>query len=184
MHPLTAVIALVVVMAIFIPSSVVSAQSATGAFNPQTQFQVGSKIGIRSVYGVASPRPQGGYGQSHSWNQSQQNLPTYNASITLDIQITNAISGGGIQFTVQDGVVVVDTSTIAITGGMGQISGIDRITMEGTATSTSSQSINWHMNGLTALVNGTVVAELTGGIPIDENGATTNLVVTYIATID
>ena len=88
------------------------------------------------------------------------------------------------QFTVQDGLIVVGASTIPLTGGAGQISGIDRITMQGTATSTSSQSINWRMNGLAALVNGTLVAELTGGVPVNENGATTNLMITYIATIN
>lgn len=164
-------------------STIVSAQSASGAFNPQTLFAQGSNLVIRSVYGIATARPQGGYGQSHSWNQSQQDLPTYNASITLDIQATSEIGHGGVQFAVQGGVVVVDASTIPITGGIGQISGMDRITVGGTATSTNGPSIDWHMNGLAALVNGSLVAELTGSMPINVNGASTNVIVTYIATI-
>ena len=49
---------------------------------------------------------------------------------------------------------VIDTSTITITDGKGEISNIDRITIEGTATSIDSQSFNWHMEGLTALYKG------------------------------
>jgi hypothetical protein len=164
-------------------STLVLAQSASGSFNPQIQFSQDSRLMIRSVYGIAASRPQGGYGQSHSWNQSQQNLPTYNASVTLDIQVSGEMSGGGIQVTIQGGVIVVDASTIPIIGGAGQISGIDRITMEGTGASTSGQSVNWRMNGLAALVNGSLIAELTGDLPLSENGATTNVFVTYIATI-
>jgi hypothetical protein len=174
---------MIAVTGITTSTSIVSAQSATGSFNPLTQLQVGSRIVIRSVYGIATPRPQGGTGQSHNWNQSQQNLPTYNASITIDLQITGENSNGGIQFTVQGGVMVIDTSTIAITGGKGEMSSIDRVMMEGTATSTSSQSLNWRMNGLAALLNGALISELTGNTSTIINGIPTNVIVTCIATI-
>lgn len=170
-------------MGIATSTAIVSAQSATGSFNPQTQLQTGSTIVIRSVYGIATPRPQGGTGQPHNWNQSQQNLPSYNTSITIDIQITGETSDGGIQFIIQGGVIVVGTSTIVITGGNGEMSSIDRMMMEGTATSTNSQSLNWRMSGLAALLNGALISELTGNAPIIVNGIQTNVIFTCIATI-
>jgi hypothetical protein len=173
----------VLVWIITFSGSVVSAQSASGSFNPQTQFLVGSKITIRSVYGIASPRPQGGSGYTHSWNQSQQNLPTYNASITINLQITGQTSNGGLEFTVQGGVMIVNGSTTGISGGNGQISNVDRIFIEGTATNTGNQSINWHMTGLAALINVAVVAELTGNTSATLNGTPANVIVTCIATI-
>ena len=180
---LVGIMAVVTVMGIIASTGVVSAQSAAGSFNPQTQFQVGSKLIIGSVYGVASPRPQGGYGESHSWNQSQQNLPTYTASVTINLQVTGQDSDGGIQFIVQGGVMVIDGSTIAITGGSGQMSSMDRIFIQGAATSIQSQSINWRINGLAAILNGELICELNGNAPVVINGAPTNLILTYIATI-
>jgi hypothetical protein len=163
----------------------VSAQSATGPFNPQTQFTAGSRITIRSVYGIATfrLRNQTGTGQQPHWNQSQQSLPTYNASLTIDAQFTGDVSNDGVQFTIQGGVIVINTSTIAITGGTGEVSSMDRVVMEGTAASADGQSFNWHMNGLAAAVNGTLISELTGNVHVTLNGAPTNLIVTYIATM-
>jgi hypothetical protein len=186
-HGLALVVVVIAFVGITLSTSVVSAQSTSGSFNPQTQFPTGSKITIRSVYGIATPRPQGGFqggsGYTHNWNQSQQNSPSYNASITIDLQVTSETSNGGLQFTVQGGVMVVNGSIIAISSGSGQISSSDRIFMQGTATSTDSQSINWHMNGLAALLNGAVIAELGGNTSIIVNGAPANVIVTYIATI-
>jgi len=147
----------------------VSAQSASGSFNPQNQFPVGSKIAIRSVYAIATTRPQGsfqdGSGHSHNWTQNQQNSPTYDASMTVDLRVT------------------VDGSTIGISEGSGQVSNVDRIFMQGTATSADSQSINWHMNGLAALLNGAVVAEVSGNTLISVNGAPENVILTCLATL-
>jgi hypothetical protein len=163
----------------------VSAQNATGSFNPQTQFQAGSRMTIRSVYGIATLRlhNQTGTSQQPHWNQTQQNLPTYNASITIDAQLNGDSGNGGVQFTIQGGVIVIDTSTIAITAGSGEVSNIDRIMMEGTAASADGQSFNWHMNGLAAVLNGAIISELTGNVYVTLNGAPANLIVTYIATI-
>jgi hypothetical protein len=162
-----------------------SAQNAAGPFNPQTQFQVGSRMTIRSVYGIATLRlrNQTGTSQRPNWNQTVQNLPTYNASIAIDAQLTGDAGNGGVQFTIQGGVIVIDTSTIAITGGTGEVSNIDRIMMEGAAASADGQSFNWHMNGLAAVVNGALISELTGNVDVTLNGVPANLVVTYIATI-
>jgi len=163
----------------------VAAQNAAGPFNPQTQFQVGSRLTIRSVYGIATLRlrNQTGTSQRPHWNQTVQNLPTYNASITIDAQLTGDAGNGGVQFTIQGGVIVIDTSTIAITGGTGEVSNIDRIMMGGAAASADGQSFNWHMNGLAAVVNGALISEITGNVDVTLNGVPANLVVTYIATI-
>jgi len=163
----------------------VAAQNAAGPFNPQTQFQVGSRLTIRSVYGIATLRlrNQTGTSQRPHWNQTVQNLPTYNASITIDAQLTGDAGNGGVQFTIQGGVIVIDTSTIAITGGTGEVSNIDRIMMGGAAASADGQSFNWHMNGLAAVVNGALISEITGNVNVTLNGVLANLVVTYIATI-
>jgi len=59
---------------------------------------------------------------------------------------------------------VIDTSTIAITGGTGEVSNIDRIMMEGTAASADGQSFNWHLNGLAAVLNGAIISDLTGNV--------------------
>jgi hypothetical protein len=163
----------------------VSAQSATGHFNPQTQFQVGSRITIRSVYGIAALRlrNQTGTTQPPHWNQTQHNLPAYNTSITIDGQVTGETGNGGVQFTIQGGVIVINTSTIVISSGKGEVSSIDRIMMQGTAASADGQSFNWHMDWLAAVFNGALISELTGNVPITLNGAPANLIVTYIATI-
>ena len=175
----------IILMGIASSTVIVSAQSATGSFNPQTQFQIGSRIIFRSVYGIATVRVrnQTGASQPPRWNQAQQNLPTYNASITIDAQVIGDAGNGVIQFTVQGGVIVISTSTIAITGGNGEVSGIDRIFMEGTATSADGQSFNWHMDGLAALFNGALISELTGNASVILGGVPTNLMLTCIATV-
>ena len=140
---------------------------------------------IHSVYGIATIRlhNQTGTSQQPHWNQTQQNLPTYNASITIDTQLNGDAGNGCVQFTIQGGVMVIDTSTIAITGGTGEVSNIDRIMMEGTAASADGQSFNWHLNGLAAVLNGAIISDLTGNVYVTLNGAPANLIVTYIATI-
>jgi len=176
---------MIVLTGITASAACVSAQNATGPFNPQTQFQAGSRMTIRSVYGIATLRlrNQTGTSQQHHWNQTQQNLPTYNASMTVDAQLTGDAGNGGVEFTIQGGVMVIDTSTIVIVGGMGEVSSIDRILMEGTAASADGQSFNWHMDGLAAVVNGALISELTGNVSVTLNGAPANLIITYIATI-
>ena len=169
----------------FLTSSIL-AQSATGSFNPQAQLQVGSRIIIRSIYGIGTVRPRytNNSGQpTYHWNGTMQNLPTYNASITVDAQITGDTDNGGVQFVVQGGVMMVDNSTIAITAGQGEVSAVDRILIQGTAASETVQSINWHMEGLAALYDGAVIAEMSGNVPVTINGVQTSLIITYLTTI-
>jgi hypothetical protein len=77
-----------------------AAQTTTRSFNPQTRLRVGSRIIIRSVYGIATPGPhnQPSMSQPPHWNQTQQNLPSYNMSITIDVQISGDAINGGITF--------------------------------------------------------------------------------------
>jgi len=166
-------------------ATVVSAKTTMGSFDPQTQLQVGSRIVIHSVYGIATPRPhyEPSTNQPSHWNGTQQNLPAYNASLTIEGQISSDTSTGGIQFTIQGGAMLIDASTITITGGKGEISNIDRILIEGTATTINSQSFNWRMQGLTAPYNGALISELTVSTSITINGVPTNLIVTCISTV-
>jgi len=164
----------------------VAAQSASGSFNPQTQLVAGSRLIIRSIYGIGSVRPHYGNGSgqpSYHWNGTMQNLPTYTASLTIDIQITGDASDGGVQFAVQGGVIAVAGSTIAITSGQGEVSSVDRIMIQATGASISGQSLNLRMEGLAALYNGALITELSSNALISINGVQTNLGITYLATI-
>ena len=183
---LTAIILSVVFAAVVTSTALVSAQSATGPFNPQTQLQAGSRIIFHSIYGIATARPhyQSGSDQPPHWNSSAPDMPTYNASITIDAQLSGDGSNNSVQFTVQGGVMVIGTSTIAITSGSGEINGVDKVLMQGTASTTDGEQINWRMNGLAALFNGAMISELTGNVSIILNGVETNLMVTYIATVN
>jgi len=183
---LTAIVLSVVFAAVVTSTALVSAQSATGPFNPQTQLQAGSRIIFHSIYGIATVRPhyQSGAGQPPHWNSSAPDMPTYNASITIDAQLSGDGSNNSVQFTVQGGVMVIGTSTIAITGGSGEINGVDKVLMQGTASTADGEQINWRMNGLAAFFNGAMISELTENISIILNGVQTNLIVTYIATMN
>ena len=171
---------------LFVFTGQVAAQSASGSFNPQTQLAVGSRLIIRSIYGVGTVRPHYGNGTgqpSYHWNDTIQSLPTYAASLTIDIQITGDAPDGGEQFAVQGGVIAVAGSTIAITGGQGEVSSVDRVMIQATGASLSGQFLNVHMEGLAALYNGALITELTSNVPITINGVQTNIVITYLATI-
>jgi len=178
---------MIVFLAMDGPTGYVSAQSATGSFNPQTQLQVGSRIVIRSIYGIGTVRPHytNATGQlPYHWNGTMQNLPTCNASITLDAQITADVADGGVQFAVQGGVIAVCGSTIAITTGQGEVSGVDRVMIQETAVDESGQSFNGRMEGIAALFNGSLISELSGNVPVTLNGVQTNLIITYLVTLN
>jgi hypothetical protein len=102
----------------------------------------------------------------------------------MDIQITGDAGNGGVELSVQGGVMVIGASTIAIAAGKGEISSIDGIVMQGTATNADGQLLNWRMDGLAALFKGALISELTGNVSIILNGVPTNLIVTCIATIN
>jgi hypothetical protein len=212
-----------------------SAQAASGSFNPQTQFPVGSTVSITSVYGIAtvpshpfnasgmpglgnrnwnqtyknhSWNQTGGFRSlnqtlrnqrhlnqtiNHSWNETLINLnrngtfmppvTTYSASITISAQVANDTANGGIQWTVQSGSIVVNGNTFTITGGRGQMSSLGRLVIGGTATDSNGNTLRWQLQGLAAMYNGAVIANLNGSSFTAANNAFEHANLTYLATI-
>jgi len=212
-----------------------SAQAASGSFNPQTQFPVGSTVTITSVYGIATvpshpfnasgmPGPgmrnwnqtnknhtwnqTGGFRNlnqtrnrknpnpttvNHNWNQTSMNHPwngtfmppvtTYSTSVTISAQVANDTASGGIQWTVQSGSIVVNGNTFTITGGKGQMSSLGRLVVGGTATDSNGNTLRWRLQGLAAMYNGTVIADLNGGSFTTANNVLARANLTYLATI-
>ena len=213
-----------------------SAQAASGSFNPQTQFPVGSTVTITSVYGIATvpshpfnASSMPGLGnrnwnqtnKNHNWNQTggfhnlnqtirnHKNLnqtainhnrnqtfinpnwngtfmppvTTYSASMTISAQVANDIANGGIQWTIQGGSIVVNGNTFTITGGKGQMSSLGRLVIGGTATDSNGNTLRWQLQGLAAMYNGTVIADLNGGSFTAANNALAHANLTYLATI-
>jgi hypothetical protein len=191
----------------------VPAQSVSGSFNPQTQFQVGSTLVIASIYGVATVPPaiqtttpiptQGNHtfwhfnqtrGQRPSnprnWNQTLGQLQptTYNASITIDAQVTGDASNG-VQWSVQGGSIVFNGTTYTITSGNGTMSSMNRLMMYGNATDPNGNTVNWNLQGLAAIYNGTVIVSLNVGTFSEMNTSRSpregfgGVNLTYIATM-
>jgi hypothetical protein len=212
-----------------------SGQAASGSFNPQTQFPVGSTVSITSVYGIAtvplhpfnaSNTPSLGNRnwnqtyKNHSWNQTSgfRNLnqtlrnhrhlnqtinhnwnqtfinpnrngafmppdTTYSTSITIGAQVVNDTANGGIQWTIQSGSIIVNGNTFTITGGEGRISSLGRLVIGGTATDSSGNTLRWQLQGLAAMYNGAVIADLSGGSFTTANNALEHANLTYLATI-
>jgi hypothetical protein len=158
------------------------AQSVSGSFDPQTQFPAGSSLQITSIYGVAailsaiqnttSIPAQGNhtfwhYNQTHGqtpWNQTLGQLQptTYNASVTIDAQVTSE-AGNGVQWSVENGSIVFNGATYTITSGNGTMSGMDQLMMYGNATDPNGNTVMWNLQGLAAMYNGTVIVSLNGG---------------------
>jgi hypothetical protein len=193
----------------------VPAQSVSGSFNPQTQFPVGSSVVITSIYGIAtvppaiqttSPIPTQGnhtfwhYNQTHgqrpsngnprNWNQTLGQLQptTYNASITIDAQVTSE-AGNSVQWTVQGGSILFNETMYTITSGNGTMTGMDRLMMYGNATDPNGNTVNWNLQGLAAMYNDTVIVSLNGGTFSEMNASRSPRIgfggvnLTYIATM-
>ena len=171
-----------------------SAQSSSGQFNPQTQFQIGTKLQITSVYGLESASPPftgfGGAGWNygnHGWGNSGQhgnhtytsrsglanqewnltylrNTPTANSSIAINVQVINDTVDGGILWMVQGGSVAYNGTTLTVTGGIGGIGKLNRVLMVGNATDSSGNMFRWNLEGLATLYSGTVMVSLTGTV--------------------
>ena len=188
----------------FSATTQVSAQSTSASFNPQTQFQTGSTLTIQSLYGMAtviSTRNQPHGNSPANGNQlqignqrPQENLQTYSASITVNVQVADDTSNGGVQLTVQGGTIVINGITFTIANGNGEISILDRFMMNGNATTVNCyycacwntcQSFRWSIQGPTALYNGAVIGSLNGNafVSIDSSSTPTDVNVTYITTI-
>lgn len=166
-----------------------SAQTTSGQFNPQTQFPVGTKLQITSIYGLETAPPptsfsgaRFNYGNA-SWRNGDQNggnrvssgnqewnltylraIPTANSSIALNAQVTNDTQDGGILWIVQGGTITYNETTLTVTTGIGGIGKLDRTIMVGNATDSAGNSYRWSLQGLVTLYGGGVILSLAGSI--------------------
>jgi hypothetical protein len=130
---------------------------------------------------------------NRNWNQTFINpnwngtfmppVTTYSASITISAQVANNTANGGIQWTIQTGSIVVNGNTFTITGGKGQMSNLGRLVIGGIATDSNGNTLRWQLQGLAAMYNGTVIADLNGGSFTTANNALAHANLTYLATI-
>jgi hypothetical protein len=171
-----------------------AAQSTSGQFNPQTQFAVGSKLQITSIYGLeTAPSPfaaynNGGFangnplwrngGQNRTSNQTPhnglvnqqwnltylRNTPTANSSMVISVEVTNDTQDGGIIWTVQGGSIAYNGTTLTVTSGTGGIGKLGRILTIGNATDSAGNTFRWSLEGLTTLYGGSVIVALNGTV--------------------
>ena len=159
------------------------AQTSSGQFNPQTQFTIGTKLQITSIYGLeTSPPPipfQNGagryYGQrgnhtragmvDQQWNLTYlQNIPTANSSVLINAQVTNDTQDGGVLWTVLNGTISYNGTTLTVTNGRGGVGKLNRILLVGNATDASGNTFRWNLEGLATLYSDTVIVSLTGNV--------------------
>jgi hypothetical protein len=159
-----------------------SAQNSSGEFNPQTQFAIGAKVQISSIYGLETtpiPSTINGRGfrygyhnqtsrssiSNQQWNLTYlQNIPTANSSITINAQVTNDTQNGGVLWIVQSGSITYNGTMLTVTNGLGGIGKLNRILTVGNATDSNGNDYRWVLEGLTTLYGGTVIASLTGTV--------------------
>ena len=163
-----------------------SAQSSSEQFNPQTQFAVGTKLQITSIYGLEAALNGAGvnygnhtwHGQNGNHNQTSRNgpvnqeynltylrnIPTANSSIAINIQITNDTQDGGVLWTVQGGSIAYNGTILHVTNGKGGIGKLNRVLMVGNATDSNGNTLRWNLEGLVTIYNGTTIVSLTGSV--------------------
>ena len=158
-----------------------SAQSSSGQFNPQTQFAVGTKLQISSIYGLETSPPPFSYGAgfrnngqngnrnqfpaNQEWNLTYlRNTPTANSSVTINAQVTNDTQDGGVLWVVQGGSITYNGTTLTVTSGEGGIGKLNRVLMAGNATDSNGNTLRWSLEGLATLYSGTVIISLTGSV--------------------
>ena len=110
-------------------------------------------------------------------------VTTYSASITISAQVVNDTANGGVQWTIQRGSIVVNGNTFTITGGKGQMSSLGQLVISVTATDSNGNTLRWQLQGLAAMNNGTIIADLNGGSFTTTNNALAHANLTYLATI-
>jgi hypothetical protein len=129
---------------------------------------------------------------NHNWNQTFNNpnrngtfTPpvTYSASITVSGQVANDTANGGIQWTIQKGTIVVNGNTFTITGGKGEMSSLGRLVISITATDSNGNNLRWQLQGLAAMNNGTIIADLNGGSFTTAKNTLAQANLTYLTTI-
>ena len=193
-YVLAPVVLIVVAVAGTLAAVPASAQGSSGEFNPQTQFAVGARLQITSIYGLESAPPSfstfnsGGFnydnptwrngGQNGNRNQTSRNglvnqewsltylrnIPTANSSITISVQVVNDTQDGGVLWTVQGGSIAYNGTTLTVTSGRGGIGKLGRVLTIGNATDSNGNTFRWSLEGLTTLYEGSVVVSLTGSV--------------------
>ena len=186
-HALPSVLLIIVALAGSLAMMPASAQSGSGQFNPQSQFAVGTKLQITSIYGLESTLNGAGlnYGnrvwrgnQNGNHNQTSrngpgtqqynltylQNIPTANSSITINVQVTNDTQDGGVLWIVQGGSIAYNGTTLQVITGKGGIGKFNRVLMVGNATDSDGDTLRWSLEGLATLFNGTMIVSLTGSV--------------------
>jgi len=186
-HALPSVLLIIVALAGSLAMMPASAQSSSGQFDPQTQFAVGTKLQITSIYGLESTLNGAGlnYGnrvwrgnQNGNHNQTSrngpgtqqynltylQNIPTANSSITINVQVTNDTQDGGVLWIVQGGSIAYNGTTLQVITGKGGIGKFNRVLMVGNATDSDGDTLRWSLEGLATLFNGTMIVSLTGSV--------------------
>lgn len=201
-YVLAPVVMILVAVAGFLALMPASAQSSSGQFNPQTQFAIGTKLQITSIYGLETATPPftsfggaewnngnhawGGNGQygnhtqtprsgqvNQEWNLTYlQSAPTTNSSITIKVEVTNDTEDAGILWIAQSGSIDYNGTTLTVTSGVGGIGKLDRVVMVGNATGPNGNTLRWSLQGLATIYSGTVIASLTDTI-IQMNQSTT-----------
>jgi hypothetical protein len=180
-YVLPAVLFIIVAVAGTLAPMPASAQSSSGQFNPQTQFAVGTKLQISSIYGLETSPPPFSYGAgfrnngqngnrnqipaNQEWNLTYlRNTPTANSSVTINAQITNDTQDGGVLWVVQGGSITYNGTTLTVTSGEGGIGKLNRVLMAGNATDSNGNTLRWNLEGLATLYSGTVIISLTGSV--------------------
>lgn len=156
-----AIVASVVIAGFVLSQPFASAVGSSGAFNPQTQFPVGTTITFNSLNGAAALQD----------NFTKPKFTQYAASFTITAQVLNFTKDGGIRWKVLSGTFTINGQTYTVTGGDGHMNAFDEIAsgMDGQAIGPDGSTYLWHLNGMTSLYNGVVVAGLRGGIATIES---------------
>ncbi|HKM50327.1 MAG TPA: hypothetical protein VJZ75_04030 [Candidatus Bathyarchaeia archaeon] len=193
-YSVAGILLVITIVGFSLSTSLASAQNASGSFNPQAKFLVGSSFSITSVYGIAMvPSNQsnvGHHSQPHQEIQApQQDSEVSNTSIIVNGQVVNQTKSGGVQWTVKSGTIVIKQNTLTIANGKGEIDSLDRVVMDCTTTDATGHTVKLQLTGLAANYNGTLIAELNGNSSNEPNRSAANgnvfenISLTYIATI-
>jgi len=159
-----AILAVMVIAGFALSQPAAFAVGGSGAFNPQTQFPIGSTITFTSLNGAAAVQD----------NFTKPRFTQFSASLAITAQVLNFTKDGGIRWKVLSGTFTINGQTYTVTGGDGHMNAFDEIAsgMDGQATGPDGATYLWHLNGLTTLYNGVVVIGLRGAIgTIESNHA-------------
>lgn len=156
-----AIVASMIIAGLVLSQPFASAVASSGTFNPQTQFPVGTTITFNSLNGAAALQD----------NFTKPKFTQYTASFTITAQVLNFTKDGGIRWKVLSGTFTINGQTYTVTGGDGHMNAFDEIAsgMDGHAIGPDGSTYLWHLNGMTSLYNGVVVAGLRGGIATIES---------------